>query len=83
MAHIIRGKWRSRNPQVATKAQKGSNQMELDRIIDELQSLRGELHGLREDLRHYQGFVGGVAWIMGGVAAVAGMLLSYLKGELL
>jgi hypothetical protein len=58
---------------------KGNRPMDLKLILDELQALRGELHGLRDDLRHYQGFVGGVAWLMGGVAAAAGVLVSWLK----
>ena len=88
MPRTIRKAWQGCNPlgcKSSTREQQreSTKAMELKLIVEELQAMRGDLQGLREDLRHYKGFIGGVAWMMGGMAAVFGFVVSWLKGEML
>jgi hypothetical protein len=55
--------------------------MEQAHVLEELRALRGEIQNIREDLRHARGFIGGVVWIIGTMAAVMGFLGSALKGS--
>ena len=57
--------------------------MEMHQILEELRTMRLEISGLREDMRHYRGFVGGVAWMVGGLAAAVGFLAGFWKGDTL
>jgi len=43
-------------------------------VLQELRGLRGEVQAIREDMRHYRGFVGGMAWTFSAMAALAGFV---------
>jgi hypothetical protein len=55
--------------------------MEMGHIVEELRALRADIQDIREDLRQSRGFIGGVVWVIGALAAVLGFAGSYLKGE--
>jgi hypothetical protein len=61
--------------------QKRESSMEQVHILEELRGLRNEIQNIREDLRHARGFIGGVVWIIGTMAAVLGFLGSAIKGS--
>lgn len=45
----------------------------------ELKALRLEVQGMREEFSRYKGFVGGIAFVIGGMITVAGLVIAYFK----
>ncbi|NBX86886.1 MAG: hypothetical protein EBQ80_06635 [Proteobacteria bacterium] len=52
--------------------------MDMERVVAELQTIRGEIASLREEMHRYRGFVGGVAWCMAALSGLVGFLWGML-----
>ena len=52
--------------------------MDLTELISEVRGLRSDVHGIRQEIEHYRGFVAGAAWCFASVAGVVGFIWGML-----
>ena len=52
--------------------------MDLSELLTEIRTLRKDVQGIREEIGHYRGFIGGVVWTFSGLAALVGFIWGVL-----
>lgn len=55
--------------------------MDLTELIEEVRGLRRDVHGIRQEIAHYKGFVAGAAWCCAALAGVVGFVWGMVFGS--
>lgn len=55
--------------------------LDLTELLDEVRGLRRDVHGIRQEIAHYKGFVAGAAWCCAALAGVVGFVWGMVFGS--